>query len=104
MHGYSLDSLGPLASDDHGRGAGPQEDQVAADPLECRKYATACLRLAQAAKTSELSAALLSMAQAWTKLAADAEHYETLLLAQCEKEPSVGSTPQDLEAWLEAGL
>jgi hypothetical protein len=77
---------------------------VAADPVTCRRHARACLRLSQTAKTSELSTALLSMAQTWATLAADAEHYETLLLAQCEKEPTTGRPPLAFEAWLEADL
>src|SRR6516225_12421350 len=54
----------------------PQEGHVAADPMTCRRHANACLRLAQTAKTSELSTALLSMAQSWARLAEDTEHYE----------------------------
>jgi hypothetical protein len=77
---------------------------VAADPMTCRRHANACLRLAETAKTSELSMALLSMAYSWAKLADDTEHYETVLLAQCQREPSIGSTPQGFEAWLEASI
>src|SRR5215813_3876420 len=44
----------------------------------CRRHANACLRLAETTKTSELSTALLSMAQSWAKLADDTEH-ETVL-------------------------
>lgn len=77
---------------------------MAADPVTCRRHARACLRLSQTAKTSELSTALVSMARTWTTLAADAERYETLLLARCEQEPSIGGTPQAFEAWLEADL
>ena len=60
---------------------------MAADPMTCRRHANACLRLAETAKTSEVSTALLSMAQSWAGLADDTEHYETVLLAQCETEP-----------------
>jgi hypothetical protein len=77
---------------------------VAADPVNCRRHANACFRLAEAAKTSELSTALLSMAQSWAKLADDTEHYETVLLAQCETEPCTGARPLAVEAWLEASL
>jgi hypothetical protein len=82
----------------------PQEDHVAADPMTCRRHANACLRLAETAKTSELSTALVSMAQTWAKLAADTEHYETVLLTQCETEPCAGVRPLAVEAWLEASL
>jgi hypothetical protein len=82
----------------------PQEGHVAADPMTCRRHANACLRLAETAKTSELSTALLSMAQSWARLADDTEHYETVLLAQCETEPCIGATPPAVEVWLEASL
>jgi len=77
---------------------------VAVDPMTCRRYAKACLRLAEIAKTSELSAALLSMARTWAKLATETEHYETVLFAQCKKEPCVGARPLAVDAWLEASL
>jgi hypothetical protein len=77
---------------------------VAADPMTCRRHANACLRLAETAKTSELSTALLSMAQSWARLADDTERYETVLLGQCETEPCIGATPRAVEVWLEAGL
>ena len=82
----------------------PQEGQVAADPMTFRRHAEACLRLAESAKTPELSTALLSMAHSWARLADDTEHYETVLLAQCETEPCVGTTPRTLKAWLEAAF
>src|SRR5262249_6674900 len=82
----------------------PQEGHVAADPKTCRRYANAGLRRAETAKTSELSMALLSMAQSWAKLADDTEHYETVLLAQCETESCIGATPRAVEVWLEASL
>jgi hypothetical protein len=82
----------------------PQEGHVAADPMTCRGHANVCLRLAEIAKTSELSTALLSMAQSWARLADDTERYETVLLGQCETEPCIGATPRAVEVWLEAGL
>jgi hypothetical protein len=78
----------------------PQEGYVAADPMTCRRHANACLRLAETAKTSELSTALLSMAQTWAKLATDTEHYERILIARCKKEPCVGARPLAVDAWL----
>ena len=54
---------------------------MAVDPMTCRRHAKACLRLAETAKTSELSTALLSMARTWAKLATETEHYETVLFA-----------------------
>lgn len=73
---------------------------MAADPRTCRRHAKACRRLAETAKTSELSRALLSMAQTWAKLATDTEHYEKILIAQCKKEPCVGARPLAVDAWL----
>lgn len=78
----------------------PQEGHVAADPMTCRRHSNACLRLAETAKTSELSTALLSMAQSWAKLATDTEHYERVLFAQCKKEPCVRARPLAVDAWL----
>ena len=75
---------------------------MAVDPMTCRRHAKARLRLAETAKTSELSAALLSMARTWAKLATETEHYETVLFAQCKKEPCVGARPLAVDAWLEA--
>ena len=75
---------------------------MAVDPMTCRRHAKACLRLAETAKTSELSTALLSMARTWAKLAT--EHYETALFPQCKKEPCVGARPLAVDAWLEASL
>lgn len=61
---------------------------MAADPATCRKHAVACMRLAQTARTPELHAALVSMAETWTKLAAEAELYEALLLDHSMEEPA----------------
>jgi hypothetical protein len=61
---------------------------VAADPVTCRKHAMASMRLAQTARTPELHAALVSMAETWTKLAAEAELYEALLLVHSMEEPA----------------
>jgi hypothetical protein len=44
------------------------------------------------------------MARTWAKLATETEHYETVLFAQCKKEPCVGARPLAVDAWLEAGL
>jgi hypothetical protein len=56
-----------------------------ADPIECRKHASSCLRRAQIARTSELRAKLLSLAEAWVNLATEAEQYEALRLNEWER-------------------
>jgi hypothetical protein len=62
---------------------------VAADPIKCRRHAEACMRLAETARSPELSEALVSMAETWERLAAEAEHYESLLLAQLKKDKAM---------------
>ncbi len=69
---------------------------MAADPMQCRKHAMACLRLPQTARTSELRASLLSMAQTWAKLAVEAERYEALLAEQWMEEPAPAADESEL--------
>jgi DNA-binding IscR family transcriptional regulator len=47
-----------------------------ADPVACRRRARQCRRIAQAVRSGEVKQALLGIAIAWVKLAAQADAYE----------------------------
>jgi len=49
---------------------------IVADPVACRRRARQCKRIAQAARSGEVKQALLGIAKAWVKLAAQADAYE----------------------------